>query len=297
MAWYNQKPKMPKVSKSQVRGAAVGGLLGAPLGPAGSTVGAGVGAMMAEPAGSSEAARLQKEQSKMFGQLSGQEQAMYEAEQAGLGRMKDPALGIEADAKGRMTEAQARDPNNPVAVAFRQFYEQQAGTEGKQGLADVGVMQSLGAQAFGSQLGGGAPMSTGQMQGLMAQNQNQAGQAFSNVQKRMQALRDQGVAQGWSQTENAYNRGIGALDRYGSLSQMETDIGTGHQQRLSSLTSGKSSAYQQLLAQQAQAKAAQQAALLGTIGGAMTPLVGGGANAASAYSLGNTPATPVATGR
>lgn len=291
MSYLSDRMKKPK-SK-----AAIGGIIGAGAGPLGAATGYGVGAMMDKPAGSSESSRLQKEQSKMFGQLSGQEQAMYEAEQAGLGRMKDPALGIEADAKMRMTEAQARDPNNPVAVAFRQFYEQQAGQEGKQGLADVGVMQSLGAQAFGSQLGGGAPMSTGQMQGLMAQSQNQAGQAFANVQKRLQALRDQGIQQGWTQTENAYNRGIGALDRYGALSQMETDIGTGHQQRLSSLTSGKSAAYQQLLAQQAQAKAAQQAALLGTWGGAMTPLVGGGSNLASAYSLGQTPATPVATGR
>ena len=250
-----------------------------------------------QSAADKKAQQLQNEQSNMYGTLGQQEQDMYGEEQAGLKRMQDPALGIEADAKGRMTEAQARDPNNPVAVAFRQFYEQQAGNEGKQGLADVGVMQSLGAQAFGSQLGGGAPLSTGQMQGMMAQNQNQAGQAFSNVQKRMQSLRDQGVAQGWNQTEAAYNRGIGALDRYGSLSQMQTDIGTGHQQRLSSLTSGQSGAYQQLLAQQAQAKAAQQAALLGTVGNAMTPLVGGGANVASAYSLGQTPATPVSTGR
>ena len=254
-------------------------------------------AVTGQSAADKKAQQLQNEQSKMYGTLGQQEQAMYGEEQAGLKRMQDPALGIEADAKGRMTEAQARDPNNPVAVAFRQFYEQQAGNEGKQGLADVGVMQSLGAQAFGSQLGGGAPLSTGQMQGMMAQNQNQAGQAFSNVQKRMQSLRDQGVAQGWNQTEQAYNRGIGALDRYGALSQMQTDIGTGHQQRLSSLTSGQSGAYQQLLAQQAQAKAAQQAALLGTVGNAMTPLVGGGANVAGAYSLGQTPATPVSTGR
>ena len=141
------------------------------------------------------------------------------------------------------------------------------------------------------------PLSTGQMQGMMAQNQNQAGQAFANVQQRMQSLRDQGVAQGWNQTQAAYNRGVGALDRYGSLSQMQTDVETGHQQRLSSLTSGQSATYQQLLAQQAQAKAAQQAAMLGTVGNALTPLVGGATNVASAYSLGQTPATPVSTGK
>jgi hypothetical protein len=247
-------------------------------------------------AGQKEAERLRAEQKRMFSKLGVQEEAMYGVEQAGLKRMQDPSLGIESEAKMRMTEAQARDPNNPVSVAFRNFYDQQAGNEGRQGLADVGVMQSLGAQAFGGQMGSGAPLSTGQMQAMMAQNSNQAGQAFANVQQRMQALKDQGVAQGWLQTQNAYNRGVGALDRYGSLSQMETDIGTGHQQRLSALTSGQSAAYQQMLAQQAQAKAASQAAQMTGLANILMPM-SGAAGYVGAQQLGNTPSTPVATGK
>ena len=138
------------------------------------------------------------------------------------------ALGImdnaRSEASQAMTLAQAQDPNNPVAGAFRQFYDTQAGNEGKSGLASVGVMQSLGAQATANQMGG-MPMTGGQMQALMASNQSQAGQAMANVQRRQQDLRDQGTAQGWLQTQAAYDRGQQAKDRYsnsvGNLSSLQ----------------------------------------------------------------------------
>jgi hypothetical protein len=92
---------------------------------------------------------------------------------------------------------------------------------------------------------------------MMAQNMNQSGQAFANVQKRMQSLRDQGIAQGQLQTNLAYDRGQNAMDRYSQLSQMQTDTDVGHRQRLSSLATGKSGLYQQMLSDQAKYKQQQ----------------------------------------
>jgi hypothetical protein len=47
----------------------------------------------------------------------------------------------------------------------------------------------------------------------MGANQGMAGSAYSNVQRRVQSLRDQGIQQGQLQTEAAYNRGTAAKDR------------------------------------------------------------------------------------
>ena len=113
-----------------------------------------------------------------------------------------------------MTLAEAQDPNNPVAKGYRDFYETQAGGENKKGLADVGVMQSLGAQAFANQAGSGLPMTGAQQQLLASSSQQQAGAAMGNVQKRVADLRQQGIDQGMLQTQAAYARGQGALDRY-----------------------------------------------------------------------------------
>lgn len=130
------------------------------------------------------------------------------------GRLKGVMDKAGSEAAGAMTLAQSQDPNNPVAQAFRQFYEQQAQGARQAGLADVGVMQALGAQAFGGQMSGGAPITGGQMAALMGQNQSQAGMAMANVQQRVQNLRDQGIAEGWNQTDKAYNRGLEARDFY-----------------------------------------------------------------------------------
>jgi hypothetical protein len=111
----------------------------------------------------------------------------------------------------------------------------------------------------------------------------------------MQSLRDQGTAQGWLQSQNAFDRGQQALDRYGNLSQMKTDIGTGTAQRQSALISGKSSAYQQMLAQQAQAKAMGQQALNQSVGSFFAPFSAAGA-VGGAAATGNAPGTSVATG-
>ena len=306
MSWLSSATKKiaPKAN-SAWRGAAVGTLAG---GPIGGLVGAAYGAntsgdtkkawngLTGQDAGKKESEKLRSEQEAMFGKLSEQEAAMTAAEQGHYNRMADPSLGIESEAKGRMTMAQAQDPNNPVAVAFRNFYDQQAQGEGKKGMADVGVMSALGAQAMQGQMGGGAPMTTGAMQALQANSMSQSGQAFANVQKRMQGLRDQGIAQGQLQTQLSYGRGQQALDRYGQLSQLGSDVGTGTAQRQSALISGQSAGYQQMLAQQAQAKAAANQAMMQSAGNFFMPMTAFG-GLLGAQSMQNAPAASVATGR
>ena len=136
------------------------------------------------------------------------------------------------EAKSAMTLQQAQDPNNPVAAGFRQFYEDQAQGEGRRGRADTGILQAMGAQALNSQISSGVPMTGGQMQALMGQNMSQAGQAYANVQRRMQNLRDQGLQEGWNQTDMAYQRGERAQDRWRqSTSDLQNVQGTNIQQQ------------------------------------------------------------------
>ncbi len=71
-------------------------------------------------------------------------------------------------------------------------YQQQAQGEGKQGLADVGVLSALGMQNMAGQLGN-VPMTGGQLQALMGANQAQSGQAYAQTQRRVQSLKDQGL--------------------------------------------------------------------------------------------------------
>lgn len=296
MGLWDKVKAVSRPVKGGVLGQAMGSQAINPIVAAGQSskkVGDWYGQLTGKDAGKAESERLRKEQQTMFEKLSKEEENMSRAEQLGYNRMADPALGIEKEAKARMTMAQAQDPNNPVAVAFRNFYEQQAGAEGKKGLADVGVLSALGAQATAGQMGGGVPMTTGAMQALQAQNMGQSGQAFANVQKRMQGLRDQGIAQGWAQTEAAYGRGQDALNRFGALSQMQTDIGTGTAQRRSALLSGQSGAYQQMLAQQAQAKAMGQQAQNQSIGNFFMPMTAFGGILGSQATQ-NAPAASVA---
>ena len=130
------------------------------------------------------------------------------------GRQKAIMDRAKGEADSAMTLAEASDPNNKVAKSFRDFYEQKAQGARQAGMADIGVMQALGAQAFGGQMGAGGPMTGGQIAALAGQNQSQAGMAMANVQRRVQDLRDQGIAEGWAQTDKAYNRGLEARDFY-----------------------------------------------------------------------------------
>ena len=114
------------------------------------------------------------------------------------------------NAAGAMSLAEASDPNNPVAAGFRNFYNQQAQGVGQAGLANTGVLQAMGNKSLGNQVSTGMPVTGAQMQMLQAGNQMQAGQAYANVQKQMQDLQNQGIQQGWTQTQNAYANGQNA---------------------------------------------------------------------------------------
>ena len=67
--------------------------------------------------------------------------------------IKPRLQGIMEDAQRNADQAmslqEAGDINNKIQGQVRQSYEQQAQGENRQGIADTGVMQALGAQAFG----------------------------------------------------------------------------------------------------------------------------------------------------
>ncbi len=148
-----------------------------------------------------------------------------------------------SEASGAMSLAEAGDINNKYVQDATKLYDQRASNEGKRGLADTGVLQALGSQATATQLGGaGLPMTGGQLIALQGQNQSQAGQAYANVQKRMNALRDQGLETGLKRSDLQYERGQGAADRYGKGINQASDLGIA-QNRLFSGLRGEASGY------------------------------------------------------
>lgn len=148
-----------------------------------------------------------------------------------------------SEARGAMSLSEAGDINNKYIQDTTKLYDQRAANEGRRGLADTGVLQSLGAQATATQLGGaGLPMTGGQLIALQGANQSQAGQAYANVQKRMAALRDQGLETGMKRSDMQYERGQGAVDRYGKGINQASDLGI-NQNRLMSGLRGEASGY------------------------------------------------------
>lgn len=114
-----------------------------------------------------------------------------------------------------MTLKDRMDPNNSVHRANEAKYNTQADNEGRAGLADAGVLQALGAQNAATQLGSaGVPMTGGQMSAIYGSNQNAAGAAYAATQRRMQALRDQGIEKGYSENDKIYNEGVDAAANY-----------------------------------------------------------------------------------
>lgn len=116
------------------------------------------------------------------------------------------------NASQAMSLQDAGNMNNPVQAGVRDFFNKQATNAGRVGMQDVGMLQSLGAQANAQQMGAGAPMTGAQMMMMQQSNAAQAGQAFANTQRRMQGLRDQGIAQGLIQSGQQYDRGQQAID-------------------------------------------------------------------------------------
>jgi len=126
-----------------------------------------------------------------------------------------------ADAAMSLTDAQ--DPNNKVASATRDMYNQQAQGIQNQGLADYGVLAALGSQATGHTVGGyGGMMTGGQMQSLQNANMGQASGAFGHAQQNANNLKLQGIQKGQDQSNWAYGQGQQAIGDYsGSIRDYE----------------------------------------------------------------------------
>lgn len=130
--------------------------------------------------------------------------------------MKNIMERAKSEAGNAMTLQQAGDPNNAVQQSVRKMYNDQGEQARRQGQADFGVLSALGAQAAGQQFGAAGPMTAGMQGQIYAQNQSQAGEAYARAQQQMQRLREQGIESGFRESNNQYNRGQDAIDRYGN---------------------------------------------------------------------------------
>jgi hypothetical protein len=129
----------------------------------------------------------------------------------------------QSNANSAMSLADAQDPNNKVASATRDMYNQQAQGIQNQGLADYGVLAALGSQATGRTMGGyGGMVTGGQMQSLQNANLGQASGAFGTAQQNANNLKLQGIQQGQNQSNWAYGQGQQAIGDYsGSVRDYE----------------------------------------------------------------------------
>lgn len=126
------------------------------------------------------------------------------------------AMGMaRGNAEQAMSLKQASDPNNPVMKQIREMYNQQGQAANKQGQQDFGVLSALGAQAAQGQFGAAGPMTSGQMGQIYSANQAQAGDAYARAQQRMHDLQQQGIDRGFDQSNQLYQFGQAAQDRYG----------------------------------------------------------------------------------
>lgn len=129
-------------------------------------------------------------------------------------RMKNIMEDAQQQAGQAMSLKDAGDVNNSVQRGVRGLYDQYAQGIQNQSMADFGVMSALGAQATQNTMGAAGPMTGAQMQLINAGNQANAGIAYQNAQKRIQGLKEQGIARGFDESSKQYDRGVGARDRY-----------------------------------------------------------------------------------
>jgi hypothetical protein len=127
-------------------------------------------------------------------------------------RYQNAMEDAETNAKPAMSLADYMDPNNKVATSTRALYDTQAEGEQKRGQADFGVLASLGSTAAAQSGANLGPMTVGQQMAMQSMGQRQAADAYSMAQKRVQALRDQGLQMGFSQSDKMYNAGIAAKE-------------------------------------------------------------------------------------
>jgi hypothetical protein len=152
-----------------------------------------------------EAQNSARDASQVYGNMSNQYRSMQEK--------------ANEDANNAMSLREYMDPNNRVATSVRGLYDERAEQERLRGQQDFGVLSALGSQATGTMAGGMGPLTVGQQVALQAQNQRQAGEAYSSAQRKMQNLRDQGLQMGFDRSDAAYAAGQGARDRQGNLLQ------------------------------------------------------------------------------
>lgn len=126
-------------------------------------------------------------------------------------KMEKFANQAEKEAQNAMTLQQLADPESSAAFQnYKKLYETQAQGENQQGLANFGVLSALGGQSANASMAGLGPMTAGQQAAMFAGSQRQAGEAFANTQRRMQSLRDQGLATGLDAHRYQYEAGQGA---------------------------------------------------------------------------------------
>lgn len=134
-----------------------------------------------------------------------------------LPELKNVMGTAKTNASQAMSLEQAGDPNNPVMKAVRDLYNKQGQQARLQGQQDFGVLSALGAQSAQGQFGAaGNPMTAGQMGQIYAANQGQAGNAYAKAQQRMYDLQQQGIDKGFDQSNQIYQFGQQAQDRYGN---------------------------------------------------------------------------------
>jgi hypothetical protein len=120
------------------------------------------------------------------------------------GQLTKNAMG---NANSAMSLQDAMNPNNSVEQGVQGMYNQQAQGIQNQGLADYGVLAALGGQATQNTMGGGAPMTGGQMQALQGANMGQASQAFGAAQNQANQMKLQGLQSGINQSNLMYGAG------------------------------------------------------------------------------------------
>jgi len=152
-------------------------------------------------------------QKTMQGSIASSEQARdsYTDSWLGTDGRQGTKAQMEANADSAMTIEERDDPNNKVAMAYRESYEKDAQAARQQGQQDYGVLSALGAQAAQGQFGMSGPMTAGSMGQIYAQNQNQAGEAYAKAQQRMYDLQQQGRKEGEEQTDLSYKYGQAAI--------------------------------------------------------------------------------------
>ena len=173
-------------------------------------------------------------------------------------RMDKVVNESENEAKSAMTLGQYMDPANSAAFKnVNGLYQTQADNEGRSGMADFGVMSSLGAQSAGQGMAGMGPLTAGQQMGMLANSQRQAGEAYSNTQRRMQNLRDQGLQTGLNFHGQAYQAGRDAKDRYGNAMKDQEGVAARGIQNMGALR-GERGGFQAAMNQQQGARSGRK---------------------------------------